>query len=435
VAHNYTCFIVSPIGEDKSEERRNANDLLEYVIRPALRMCEFRDDQILRVDQLTTPGAVIGDEILTNLASADLCIVDLTGLNSNVMYECGIRQGNGKPFIILSPRDQKLPFDLAHRRAIIFDLGTLQSAHLAQVQLVKFTETLLAEGFVPSEGEGATITSISESLRRIEERIDQVARRADPPAAGAGASPSGQLSEILSTLSPDQAFIYAIRQQDIGLGEELLPLMKQRSSRDQYLARNVALLASRGSQTAAMTLMGNWDFIHQEMTAKQEYECLGSFVSYCNISDREAEFLGTVNRYIEGLVERLGPDGDPELRAGVLNQRNRIYYGAFQTSGETETEYLDTAIEALREALVLEPGAPSFHYNLAICLRTRGDLAEAVREISRCLESQEDGEDDADHLRLAYEIYRAAEDPRSADAITRLERVSPYMATLAKAKG
>ena len=100
-------------------------------------------------------------------------------------------------------------------------------------------------------------------------------------------------------------------------------------------------------------------------------------------------------------------------RAGLYNQKNRIYFGAYTTlegKGEAHPEYLEEAVQALEKAIKLNDREPSYYYNLATCLRKRGDLDGAVTAISKCMEL--DSNDD-DHLKLAYELYREKKRPQS----------------------
>jgi len=144
MATSTTCFIISPIGADGSEQRAHADRWLNLIVLPALAVSGFTKDNIFRADSWTQPGATIADDILTWLIEADLCIADLCDLNPNVMYECGFRQGLGRPLIVLAPTDQALPFDLAHRRALFYDMSTPESVNAAMNRLVGMIGALAA---------------------------------------------------------------------------------------------------------------------------------------------------------------------------------------------------------------------------------------------------------------------------------------------------
>ncbi len=73
-----------------------------------------------RVDEIKTPTA-INEDVTKLIAESRLVIADLTGLNSNVMYEVGYAQGLGKCVIRISrdPLD-RLPFDIRQHRVIAY---------------------------------------------------------------------------------------------------------------------------------------------------------------------------------------------------------------------------------------------------------------------------------------------------------------------------
>jgi hypothetical protein len=111
------CFVVSPIGQDGSEERRKADYVLRMLIRPALKPVGYSVPK--RIDQLHIPGEITTN-IVEQLEQADLVIVDLTGLNANVMFESGIRQAWTRPFIPIAPKGTKLPFDVGGTNTVFY---------------------------------------------------------------------------------------------------------------------------------------------------------------------------------------------------------------------------------------------------------------------------------------------------------------------------
>lgn len=116
-----TLFVVGPIGEKDSDIRRDADTLRNEIILPAAEEAFGEGGFILeRADDIGQPGR-ISLQVLEKLVVSDIAIVDLTGLNANVMYELGVRQARLKPYILLRPAEQALPFDISDIRAIDFD--------------------------------------------------------------------------------------------------------------------------------------------------------------------------------------------------------------------------------------------------------------------------------------------------------------------------
>jgi hypothetical protein len=113
------CFFISPIGEDDSPERDRANDVLDLIVTPALRRCNYQLPPI-RADQLPNPGRITR-QIVEHLLNADLVVADLTDHNPNVFYELAVRHASKKPVVQIIHRKSKLPFDVANQRTIFYN--------------------------------------------------------------------------------------------------------------------------------------------------------------------------------------------------------------------------------------------------------------------------------------------------------------------------
>lgn len=116
-----TCFVVSPIGEDGSPTRANADKLFKYIIKPVCEKCGF---DAIRVDQLNDANSIT-QTIINKLDHAELVIADLTEHNPNVFFEMGYRAQTQKPIIHLKSKGEKIPFDVTTIRAFDYDLTDL----------------------------------------------------------------------------------------------------------------------------------------------------------------------------------------------------------------------------------------------------------------------------------------------------------------------
>jgi nucleoside 2-deoxyribosyltransferase len=125
-------FVACPIGSQGSPERERSNKLLKFVIEPVVSElgCE-----VIRADGINEPGRITL-QIAKHLGSTDVVIADLTDLNANVMYELGVRQGLGRPFILMAERGQNLPFDLLDVRTIFYELS-LEGVEQTKAELKK----------------------------------------------------------------------------------------------------------------------------------------------------------------------------------------------------------------------------------------------------------------------------------------------------------
>lgn len=141
------CFVISPIGKEKSRIRTHSDNALNHIIKPALQEIGFN---AIRADEIAEPG-IITQQILEYLIHSAICVADLTNLNPNVMYELGIRHITGKPIIQIADKKEKLPFDLAGMRTIFFDLRNPNSVSSARDQvLVQLKDCLHhPQGFKP----------------------------------------------------------------------------------------------------------------------------------------------------------------------------------------------------------------------------------------------------------------------------------------------
>jgi len=115
---NKRCFVISPIGKEGSDIREHTDDVLEFIIRPAM---EELNIYVYRADHTQQIGRVT-DQMFHAILNEDLCIAILTGYNPNVFYELAIAQSAARPVIILIEKGQDIPFDVHDLRAVEYDL-------------------------------------------------------------------------------------------------------------------------------------------------------------------------------------------------------------------------------------------------------------------------------------------------------------------------
>ena len=76
--------------------------------------------QVVRVDEIQDSGN-ISQQIVENIATSRLIIADLSGERPNCYYEAGFAQALGKPIIFTVRESDKIHFDLAAYRFIVWD--------------------------------------------------------------------------------------------------------------------------------------------------------------------------------------------------------------------------------------------------------------------------------------------------------------------------
>ena len=126
------CFVVSPIGEPDSATRKRSDQVLQYVVRPAVESCGY---VAVRADELDKPG-IITSQVIQHVADAPLVVADLSERNPNLFYELAIRHALRKPFIQIIRTGEEIPFDVANTRTIHVDHNDLDSVDAAKKSIV-----------------------------------------------------------------------------------------------------------------------------------------------------------------------------------------------------------------------------------------------------------------------------------------------------------
>ena len=112
-------FFISPIGEEGSETRRNADQVLRHLVRKALASSTY---QVERADEDKHPGAIT-PRILSKIIEADLVLADLSGFNPNVFYELAVAHGHHKPVVHMQKSDERPAFDVKDMRIVRYQLS------------------------------------------------------------------------------------------------------------------------------------------------------------------------------------------------------------------------------------------------------------------------------------------------------------------------
>lgn len=112
------CFVISPIGDEHSEVREHANDVFDFIIKPAMKKLGVK---AMRSDHLHEPG-LISEQMLRAILEYDLCVAVLTFHNPNVFYELAVAQAAGRPVVILLEKGSPIPFDIKDLRCVYYDL-------------------------------------------------------------------------------------------------------------------------------------------------------------------------------------------------------------------------------------------------------------------------------------------------------------------------
>jgi hypothetical protein len=138
-------FVISVIDKPGSQNRTYADELFNYIIKPAAVEAGFTD--VMRGDQFSG-SQIITTQIIEAIMNWELVVADLSVLNANVYYEIAIRHWTKRPIVHLAQTDVIIPFDVAAMRALQFDMS-VGPATDARNELVKWIKKITAE---PSKG-------------------------------------------------------------------------------------------------------------------------------------------------------------------------------------------------------------------------------------------------------------------------------------------
>ena len=173
------CFLISPIGEDGSDERKRADGVKKAIVEPAAAEHELT---VVRADDVSEPGTIT-TQIVEYLVGSRAVIADLTDGNPNVFYELAVRDAAGKGAVLIAQRGTVLPFDKAQSRAIFFDSEDLSSAWDAKQELADFLAASMG-GRVDNPIASAMVwENYSKSGKPVEEAVAQLAEQVSQIAA------------------------------------------------------------------------------------------------------------------------------------------------------------------------------------------------------------------------------------------------------------
>ena len=175
------CFVVSAIGQPGTDERKHADLVLNYIIKPVAESAAGYE--VTRGDESSHSGMITVDAI-NLLMEADLVIADLSFLNPNVFYELGLRHSTNLPTIHIATQETEVPFDNAGHRVIQFDISDWHSHERARAKLTDHIAAIapdhvtnpvtIAQAYKKGKELQSTIRQVSSVLDLLENRINKI---------------------------------------------------------------------------------------------------------------------------------------------------------------------------------------------------------------------------------------------------------------------
>lgn len=215
-----TCFVVCPIGQEGSIERKRSDTVLNYFIKP---ICKDLGFDVIRVDELNTVDN-IDSTVIQYLREADLVIADMTDHNPNAFYEFGYRQALKLPLIPIIEEGEKIPFDVTTLRTISYVTNDIAKVDKIKDKLEQTIKSFDFDNLDKPEELGSTfdssiLLSIQDKLdnvmeliqKRNEEEINiiaaQVAKHAKPAVSDDTAMMQALLPQLLSNPDSFESFM------------------------------------------------------------------------------------------------------------------------------------------------------------------------------------------------------------------------------------
>lgn len=113
VGVNDTCFVMQPFASP-------LGDYYEKIYRPAIEKAGLR---AVRADAEIFATGKIMDQVWSGINTAKVLVAELTTRNPNVFYELGLAHAMNKPVVLVSAKEEDVPFDLQHIRVIYYDMS------------------------------------------------------------------------------------------------------------------------------------------------------------------------------------------------------------------------------------------------------------------------------------------------------------------------
>ncbi|MBB6336004.1 hypothetical protein FHR59_000214 [Xanthomonas arboricola] len=106
-----SCFVMQPFAAP-------LGDYYDKIYRPAIEKAGLR---AVRADADIFGTGKIMDQVWSGINAARVLVAELTSRNPNVFYELGLAHALKKPVVLVSAREEDVPFDLQHIRVIYYD--------------------------------------------------------------------------------------------------------------------------------------------------------------------------------------------------------------------------------------------------------------------------------------------------------------------------
>jgi tetratricopeptide (TPR) repeat protein len=385
-----TCFLICPIGDEGSDIRKTADDLMDLIVVPALEKFDF---EVVRADKIPRPS-VITTDIIQLVQNSALCIIDLTSSNPNVFYECGRRHETGKPFIQLINKGERLPFDVSGIRTIPYDLSSVRTAHATIKDIQSYVSELSTSDFSATVA-GESLSSLASAVQRIERKLDSFtiggsSREKDP-------AQTEFLEKLRIEANPRRAFQEAAEAGHMDKARAILPVLHAKLGNIDEVLVAAMIFARAGDPTAADLCVKILETPSEPIDIDILKNAIASLSNYYDLVDGEKYGVKVLDPIIQVQVKR--DDIDNSGKAYILNRLQMLHYAAGQ---------YENAITIQEQAINLDPKVGAYHYNLGLIQHKLGMNIKAAESMENYLKLVGPEDSDFNDLTRIAVIYEAA---------------------------
>lgn len=130
-----TCYIITPVENEKGSVKRHMDGIINAVLMPVL-----SDDYEVLVDYRIPNPEYIDKQVLRHIYHSDLMIAFLSENNPNVMYQLAFRHSIGSPVIMIAEEGTIIP--LCFNEKTIFYINDAQGVLDLIEKLISYLETI-----------------------------------------------------------------------------------------------------------------------------------------------------------------------------------------------------------------------------------------------------------------------------------------------------
>jgi tetratricopeptide (TPR) repeat protein len=172
MASKKLCFVIAPDEDEESSAHTDMKTLLDYVIRPALEKYGF--EVVYAHDVPAEDTSSRAEKIIRLIQTAELCVIMLSGNDTDLYYQCGRRHETGKPFIHIVKRGETIPLLLQPVTTVVYDdINSTESAFRTIWSIQKYVDEFERTNYGWTGGT-ISLSAIAAITDRIDDKLNKL---------------------------------------------------------------------------------------------------------------------------------------------------------------------------------------------------------------------------------------------------------------------